>query len=278
MNPFVEKTKHLNELMMAHGLDFIEGVIVVIIGILIIRWVQRRLKVVLERMFPQRTGIATYINLIGVVLILFVFTAAAAEAGLPAKPVFRLLTIVTMIAVGGMLIFRPLLPGLPFKVGNTIRVGDLLGKVEAITFLNTRLLTFDGETIFVPNRKIFDDIVVNLHYTNNRRIKINLGIHHNSDLMKAKQILERVMVEDPRTLSSPRPVVYALDLTPDGVTVGARCWVPNLKWWLTKCELHEKIKFHFDREGICIAHHQADVYLHTDHFEPQIGEIEEGKV
>lgn len=278
MNPFVEKTKHLNELMMTHGLDFIEGVIVVIFGILIIRWFQRKIKVFLERMFPQRKGFATYINVVGVILVLFVFTAAAAEAGLPAKPVFRLLTIVTMIAVGGMLIFRPLLPGLPFEVGNTIRVGDSLGKVEAINFLNTRLLTFDGETIFVPNRKIFDDIVVNLHYTLNRRIKITLGIHHNSDLIKAKQILERIMIEDPRTLSSPQPVVYVLDLTPDGVTVGARCWVPNLKWWVTKCELYEKIKLHFDREDIKIAHHQADVYLHNDHFDPQIGEIEEGKL
>jgi small conductance mechanosensitive channel len=53
------------------------------------------------------------------------------------------------------------LPTLPFKVGNTIKAADLMGKVEAIRFLNTRLQTFDGKTFFVPNRKILDDIVIN---------------------------------------------------------------------------------------------------------------------
>ena len=278
MNPFSESTKKLNDLMMTHGLDLIQGVLIVILGLLVVRWVQRKLKIILERIFPQRKGIATYVNLISVVLILFVFTAAAFQTGLPVRSVFRGLMVVTMIVVGGIIIFRPLIPGLPFKVGNTIKVGDLLGKVEAITFLNTRLLTFDGETVFVPNTKIVNDIVINLHYTQNRRIKINLGIHHDSDLIKAKQILEKIMIEDPRILLTPRPVVYAMDLTPDGVTVGARCWVPNVKYWLTKCDLIEKIKFHFDRENIYIAHSQTDIYLHTDNFDPRVGEIEEGEL
>ena len=278
MSPLFERAKNLNDLMMTHGLDLIQGLLVVILGLLLVRWVQRKLKIVLERIFTQSKSIATYVNIISVLLILFVFTAAAFEAGLPVRSVFRLLMVVTMIVVGGIMVFRPLLPGLPFKVGNTIKVGDLLGKVEAITFLNTRLLTFNGETIFVPNTKIINDIVINLHYTQNRRIKINLGIHYNSDLIKAKQILEKIMIEDPRILSTPRPVVYAMDLTPDGVTVGARCWVPNVKYWLTQCDLIEKIKFHFDRENISIAHNQTDIYLHADHFDPRIGKIEEGEL
>ena len=38
---------------------------------------------------------------------------------------------------------------------------DLLGKVEGTTFLNTRMRTLDGLTVFIPNRQIFNDIVIN---------------------------------------------------------------------------------------------------------------------
>ena len=86
-----------------------------------------------------------------------------------AKPVnlLRLLTIIALIVTGVMIFLKPFIPTLPFKVGNTVKAGNLLGKVEAITFLNTRMRTFDGKTFFVPNRQILNDIVINYQFTQN---------------------------------------------------------------------------------------------------------------
>jgi len=260
MFPLLERAKNLGDLLMSHGLDLIQGLIVVICGLLFIRWLLKKLRTGLERLFPGHK-VGTYVNILGIVLVLVVVIVASVEAGLPIRPVLRLLIVATLIVVGVIMIFRPLVPDLPFKVGNTVKVGNLLGKVEAITFLNTRLLTFDGKPIFVPNRKILDDIVINYHFTQNRRIKINLGIHYDSDLIRAKQVLEELMIEDPRIKVTPRPVVYTMSLTPDGVQIGARCWVENKKYWVTKCDLIEKIKLCFDREGIAIAHEQMDVFV-----------------
>ncbi len=33
----------------------------------------------------------------------------------------------------------------------------------------------------------------------------------------------------------------------------------NLKFWVTKCDMLEKTKLRFDREGIGFAYHQLDV-------------------
>lgn len=118
-------------------------------------------------------------------------------------------------------------------MNNSIKTGDLLGKVEATTFLNTRLRTFDGKTVFVPNRKILDDYLINYHFTPTRRVK-----------------------------TTPRPVVYVLNLADSYVALGGRCWVDNLKYWVTKCELAEKVKLRFDREGILFAFPQRDVHLY----------------
>jgi small conductance mechanosensitive channel len=229
-----------------------------------VRWVVNKLRVGLARTFPSRKGILTFVNVLWVLLILIVIIAAAVQAGLPIRPIIRLLVVGAMVAVGTILLFRPLVPDLPFKKGHTIKIGSLLGKVEGITFLNTRIQTFDGKTIFIPNRQILDGIVTNYHFTPTRRIKVNLDIHYSSDLIRAKQVLEELMIEDPRVLAAPRPVVYAMSLTKEGVTLGARCWVPNNKYWVTKCDLLERIKLSFDLENIRIGYPKADVYLHTD--------------
>ena len=152
---------------------------------------------------------------------------------------------------------------MPFKVGNTIKAADLMGKVEAITFLNTRLRTFDGKTFFVPNRKILDDIVINYHYTHTRRIKIDVGIRYEQDLLQAKRVLESVMIEDARVKAKPGPAVYVLELASSNVELGGRCWVNNEDYWGTRCDLLEKTKTRFDQEGIQFAYPQLELHFNT---------------
>jgi small conductance mechanosensitive channel len=192
-------------------------------------------------------------------MLVAVVLVSAVQAGLQVRPIVRLFVLFSLITVGVIVVFRPFLPSLPFKVGNTVKIGDLLGKIEATTFLNTRLRTFDGKTFFVPNRQILNDIVINYHFSENRRIKINVGVRYDQDLMKAKQVLESIMIEDPRVIAKPAPVVYVLNLTNNCVELGGRCWVDNMKYWVTKCDLLEKTKYRFDNEGIAIAFPQLDV-------------------
>jgi small conductance mechanosensitive channel len=185
-------------------------------------------------------------------------------AGFQSLVIYRTLAIITLGVVGIVVIARPYLPTLPFKVGNTVEAGGLLGKVEATTFLNTRLRTFDGKTIYVPNRKILDDIIVNYHFTPNRRIYLDVNIRYDQDLLKAKRVLETLMIQDPRVLATPRPIVYVTELADSGVDLSGRCWVKNLEYWRTKCDLIEKIKLRFDHEGIVIAYPQLDVHHYRE--------------
>ena len=136
--------------------------------------------------------------------------------------------------------------------------------MEATTFLNTRLKTFEGLTVFVPNSKIFNDYVTNYHFTPTRRVKVDVGIGYDQDILKAKRIMEAIMIEDPRVETKPRPAVYVLNLADSCVELGGRCWVENLKYWVTRCDLIEKVKLRFDQEGITIAFPQRDVHLYHE--------------
>jgi len=254
------KLQRFGELMADRGPEVIMSLIILIVGLLLVKWITRNLKVALGKVVKNTTIVSIISNVVGILLLAIVITSASVEAGLHLDRVITSLTFISLAAVGIVILFRPLIPTLPFKVGNTVKTGDLLGKVEATTILNTRLRTFDGKTFFVPNRKILDDIVINYQFTQTRRVKIDVGIRYDQDLMKAKQVLEAIMTADPRVKPKPGPVVYVLNLTNNCVELGGRCWVDNAKYWVTKCELLEKTKLGFDQAGIVIAFPQMDIH------------------
>ena len=72
------------------------------------------------------------------------------------------------------------------------------------------------------------------------------------------------MITDPRVKKTPRPVVFTTAMGDSAVNLGARCWVENPKYWLTRCDLIEKVKYRFDEANITIAFPQLDVH----HYDP----------
>jgi len=263
MEGFSAVLARMESTMSLYGRELVIAFAIVVFGLILIKWINQGLKRVFIKLPINPAKGATVRNIIVVVMSAFLISFAAIQIGLDARPVARFLAILTLGAIGMVVVFRPLIPSLPFKVGNTVKIGDLLGKIEATTILNTRLRTFDGKTFFVPNRKILDDIVINYHFSDSRRIKIDVGIRYDQDLMKAKQVLESIMIEDPRVKPKPGPVVYVLNLANNCVELGGRCWVDNMKYWVTKCDLLEKTKYRFDNEGITFAFPQLDVNFYN---------------
>ncbi len=177
------RLQNLGDFLSQYGTHMALSLAVLIAGMLLVRGIHKGL---LKLMPANRFGVILS-NTVYIILLMIVTTAAFTEFGAKPINVLRLLSIITLVALGLIIFLRPLFPSMPFKVGNTIKSGDLLGIVEGITFLNTRMRTFDGKTFFVPNRKIIGDIIINYHLTPTRRVEINVGIQYNQDLLKAKQ-------------------------------------------------------------------------------------------
>ncbi len=259
MNDQVTRFRQVGEVMQHHGLELMSALVILIAGLFVTKLAVKWIRILVGKITRNKATISVVTNSAGIFLFGVVVTASAMQIGARPGPLITFIMIVVLAAIGVIVIFRPLIPTLPFKVGNTVKMGDLLGKVEATTFLNTRLKTFDGKTFFVPNRQILDDIVINYHFTKTRRIKVDVTIPYDEDLLRAKRVLEALMTEDARILLKPSPQVYVLELEPNGVKIGGRCWVNNPKYWVTKCEMLEKTKLRFDQEGIRFAGPRIDV-------------------
>jgi small conductance mechanosensitive channel len=250
------------EVVELYGFDLLLSLAFLVAGLIVTKFFHRYFKILLRRFISKESTVSTVANIVAILIIVYVVALSLRHVGMDTIVIRRIIIALTLAAIAVIIVFRPLLPSLPFKVGQVVKAGDLLGKVESTSLINTRLRTFDGKTFFVPNHIIIKDVVLNYHFTPTRRIKLNMGIRYDQDLMKAKQVLEAVMVEDPRVKVTPRPAVWVLNLANGCVELGGRCWVDNPKYWKTRCELLEKIKLRFDAEGIVIAHPQRDVHIY----------------
>jgi len=260
MEGFSAKIAQIESSMSLYGREVVIACIIVVLGLILIKWINQGLKKSFRKLPISSAKGATVRNVIIVLMSAALLSFVAIHMGLEPRPVVRLLAILTLASIGILMVFRPLIPSLPFVVGNTVKAGDLLGKVEATTVLNTRLRTFDGTTVFVPNRIILNDVIVNYHFTPTRKIYLKINILYDQDLMKAKQIIETIMVEDPRVNPTPRPVVHVMSLNKGYVELSGRGWTDNLKRFVVTRELLEKTKHRFDQEGIILALPQMQVH------------------
>jgi len=248
--------------MTQHGTRLALALALLIAGLLFVRWIEKGLRAALRKIMPTSAFVPYFCNAVYFILVMIVVAAAATEFGAKPVNVIRFLSIVTLAVIGLVVFLRPFFPSMPFQKGNVIKTANLFGEVEAISFLNTRLRTLDGKTIFVPNRKIVDDIVINYHFTKTRRVDIDVGIQYDQDLLKAKAVLLELMQGDKRVRAEPKPVVYVLNLAASSVELQGRCWVDNEIYWPTRCALVEKAKLRFDREGIKFAFPQLELHHH----------------
>lgn len=185
-------------------------------------------------------------------------------------------SIAALLASGGVAIGLALQGGLSNLAGGVIimllrpfTVGDYIientnkqeGTVVKIDLFYTTLSTVDNRRITIPNGNITNSSIVNVTSQDKRKLEIKVMIGYQSDLKKAKGILETLLHEDPAIMSEQEMLVFVDELADDGVILGLRAWVKTEDYWPAKWRLNEEIKLTFDEENIDIPYPQLDVHI-----------------
>ncbi len=69
----------------------------------------------------------------------------------------------------------------PFAIGETVRFGDITGKVEAIGLKTTRLRSIEGDEVIVSNAKLLEQQIRNLSDVSDRRVALTLPLLNRND-------------------------------------------------------------------------------------------------
>ncbi len=150
----------------------------------------------------------------------------------------------------------------PFRVGDVIQAQGFTGRVEAIQIFNTILKMPDNKTVIIPNGALSNGSILNFSLEKTRRIDFTFGIGYEDDLRKARNLLRRLVEEDPRILRDPSPQIVVAQLADSSVNFAVRVWCRAEDYWQIYFDMLEKVKLAFDDEGITIPYPQREVHLH----------------
>ena len=263
--------RYLQELpdkLIRFGVRMLLALVVFFIGIQLIKLIRK----ILRKSFEKRNvdvGVSQFLDsFVKAVLYILLLFMIASYFGLDVTSVVALVGsagVAIGLAVqgslsnfaGGVLIL--LLQ--PFKIGDYIRdsAGNE-GTVQEVQLFYTRLITPDRHIVVVPNGALANGNILNMSTVNERRMDIKVGISYDSDIRRAKEVLLKLLDEDPGVLQDQEKRVFVDELADSSVIVNLRCYSTNEMFWETKWRLTEKVKYALDEAGITIPFPQLDVH------------------
>ena len=149
----------------------------------------------------------------------------------------------------------------PFDVGDVVEAAGVSGTIQSISIVSTTIVSFDNQSIVVPNTKVWDSVITNINRNEIRRIDLTFGISYEDNIEVARQTLSRVIKAHALTLAEPVPVIAVNELADSSVNIVCRPWVRTEDYWETYWTLQQLTKEAFDEAGISIPFPQRDVHI-----------------
>ncbi|MDE6996049.1 MAG: mechanosensitive ion channel family protein [Lachnospiraceae bacterium] len=151
----------------------------------------------------------------------------------------------------------------PFRVDDYIKVDDNEheGTVKEIQLFYTKLSTPNNHVVIIPNGTLSNSSILNMSTLTERRMDIKVGISYQADIRQAREVIMKVLEEDPAVLSSKDRRVFVEELADSSVILNVRCWADNDEYWECKWRITEKVKYALDDAGISIPYPQMNVHL-----------------
>ncbi len=256
------------------GIKVVLAILVFYIGGKLIKWLLKFIRKSLDRANVDK-GVIQFVSSFSKILLyaLLVFNIAM-SFGVKESSVAALLgTAGVAVGLGLQGGLANVAGGIILLVFKPFQVGDYIienqdagceGTVSKIDIFYTTLLSMDNKHIIVPNGTLANASITNVTARDQRKLEIKIGISYQSDIKKAKAILESLLKEDPDTRSDEEMVVFVDSLGESSVIMGLRVWVATDKYWPAKWRLNERIKEEFDRQGIEIPYNQLQVHIKNE--------------
>ncbi len=150
----------------------------------------------------------------------------------------------------------------PFVVGDYIHedTHGNEGTVTEISIFYTKLLTYDGRTVVLPNGVLANSSMINFTTGGERMMDLEFSIAYEDDIKKAKEIIQNVIDADVAVIPGREVLIFVKELDDSAVIIGTRVWVASSGYWPERWRLIENVKLAFDEGGITIPFPQITVH------------------
>jgi small-conductance mechanosensitive channel len=196
-----------------------------------LKWVVKRL----TRRHQQARSLGMVLGRLtqGIVILVGLFIALSIVI-----PTFKAGDLVQLLGISGVAIgfaFRDILQNFlagililltePFRIDDQIAFKGFEGTVEDIQTRATKIRTYDGRRIVIPNSELFtNSVTVNTAF-DNRRLEYDVGIGYGDDIERAKKLISEAMHSVDVVLKDPAPDVLVMELAESSINIRARWWI-----------------------------------------------------
>ncbi|MBP6545901.1 MAG: mechanosensitive ion channel [Phenylobacterium sp.] len=250
-------------------------IVVAILILIVTLWAANRLARLAERGVqrvrrkspPDRTLGAFVSGLVKYLVVAIGLIAALQQLGVQTTSVIAVLGAASLavglalqgtlsnVAAGVMILLQR-----PYRAGDRVELNGRQGIVTGMDLFNTKLEDFDGLTLYLPNGKVFGDMIVNLSQAGRRRISLTFGVSYEDDLNVALALLIEIAHADPRVLANPPPWSRVTEIADSSVNVTLRCWSSPDDWMNLGYDLVKQVKETFEAKGLSFPYpHQVNV-------------------
>ncbi|MEE2801170.1 MAG: mechanosensitive ion channel family protein, partial [Bacteroidota bacterium] len=111
-----------------------------------------------------------------------------------------------------------------------VEIGDNFGRVKALMFRYTKLKSFDGKDVYIPNSDVITQPVTNYTEDGFYRWDFVVGIDYDEDIELAKSTIMRALEKDEKVISDENHVNYVIEdeLATSTVNLKVFFWVDTL--------------------------------------------------
>lgn len=241
---------------------------ILIVGVIIVRLLSRFIKRSLNKTNIDSAAKNFLLSLIRITLYTIVIIMALTALNVPMS------SIITVFGAAGLAISLALQSCLsnlaggfiilfskPFSAGDTIELDGSVGNVKTISILYTKIETFDGKIVSIPNGKVSEAKIINYTESPNRRVDLQFDISYDADFRTARKLITDIITSDKLILNDPEPIVRMSAHNESSVSIDVRVWTANDNYSAVRYGLIESVKESFDKNGIEIPFNQLDLNI-----------------
>jgi small conductance mechanosensitive channel len=218
-----------------------------------------------EKLSPLKRHIRPIVKgLLGIILALVVldsmgvqvtsFIALLSVAGLAVS--LALQNTLSNIAGGIMIITAQ-----PYGIGDYVSIGGTEGTVDMIRLANTKLKTFDGKEVQIPNSTVASATVTNFNRLGTRRLDLTFTASYDAPTEAVYAALREAMARYPQILGDPAPEVHLTDYGTSSISYLARCWVNAADYWTVYFGVIESVRETFAAHNVEMTYDHLNVHM-----------------
>jgi len=237
--PLQDPTEEISEGARKMVESFLEAIprlgvalLLTVIGYVLSRTLRWGLRNIFER--NQTESFARVISKLAGWIAFSAFALAATAAAFPSVKPVDLLAGLGFFSVAVGFAFQDILENTlsgvlllirqPFESGDQIEVHDQTGTVEAITIRETRIKTYDGQLVVIPNRDVYKNVIrVQTHFPT-RRLSFVAGVAFENDARDACKVIVDALRGVDGIDDDPEPEALVIELGVSTVNIEARFW------------------------------------------------------